>query len=271
MGFAALILALSFLGASTIELGDLSSGGHGEKITGYGLGYFLWVTSIGIFSIGQLLAIKIKKDEKLSFFKVIILQCVFLMAVLFSYYAPSNSMYKFNESKQAVFSERCEKSIENVSQKIFSVKGIAFSRNYGSSYRKNKNDGLWYSSGERPAGYLLYKGLIDFYEIKTSPNGEGLYEKYIRKVAEDPDYRKPISLSSNRMSEYFVEIVPYESEREFNLYGETITVSRSEDNVIIATTSYVYDRTNKIFCGPSINDEYSQLKFMARLLDSQDL
>ncbi len=126
-GVIALGIALSFLGHSTINLGE---GPVGDRIVCYGWGYFLWVLSISSLVIVQLLIVKFKEINATEKKRISLIHKCFLGVAftIFAYYffVSETGPFFIKKENNKQFEQICN-SINNKKTKTsFHIKGLYF-------------------------------------------------------------------------------------------------------------------------------------------------
>ncbi len=262
-GFIALAFALSFLGHEKI----LIDGGGGHAwITAYGLGYVLWVASIGILSVGQY-SLSIDKSEKVT--GALLSGWVLLVLSIYSfhYFIGDNSQYSINVGRDSMFEEKCHISRMNVFKKTSDAKGIFIDPDWGASFKKG-DTGNWQHAGVGKLGSsLVNSGLLLFYEKnidrRRNSNIDNLpkYRRY-----ELGDYK---GIEADHLnSEYAVITKSFDIPKKYGMYGAEIVINDLRNEIIIATTSYLFDRIDRRFCGHAPNDRFSASGF---IIDTMNL
>jgi len=160
LGFIALAFALSFLAYDKMLMSEAPTY---AQITAYGLGYMLWITSIGILPLGQH-ALATHKSKKASIRLLSSWMILVLCVYSYHYFVGDNSRSSFNSARKSIYKEKCRDSGQTIYEKRGDVKGIYFGPDSGAGLKKV---GLfdWRISGSRNLGIKeIDSGLIQFYE-----------------------------------------------------------------------------------------------------------
>lgn len=283
--FIALIIAASFLLATKVPSGNINGGGY-VSLAGFGVGYFLWVLSIGILTIGQLFNIN---NRKVNLSKLVTIQAIWIISAssLFLYYYKFNeqSVFSFLAKREALFNEKCNSAKHQIYSHLDSSDGILIAVDALNDYHgfKKGNDGRWYKGSPdiSTLSILLGESKIRFYErIKFHSNlneaheiplytttvlDEGTYvigkPPNIRKI-----YKTKLDKSSNKYkSEITFTIVSNKSENLLNLHWAKIKIFNNKTNTLIAQTSYVFNATERRPCAPIRNEKYSPYDFLEEI------
>lgn len=267
LGFIALLLALSFLGYSKIIVSEAPTY---ARITGYGWGYYLWITSLGIYSIGQFLLSYSESENIISNKKILAIQSgwISIVFIIFSghYFIGKDSQYSIQNRRNVVFDEKCRIAEEHIYKKTNDTKGIFFDPDWGARFKEVK-PGVWYNNGVGVLGLgKLNSGLIQFYEKKnTRPSNPELIDSlpFIKYMPRDHKGFETGELES----EYAVITKSFDIPKALNIYGAEVLIKDLRDNTILAKSTYVFDRIGRKFCGHAPNGHFSVSKFIIDTLN----
>ncbi|WP_051304891.1 hypothetical protein [Chitinilyticum litopenaei] len=252
LGLSALALALSFL-----LYKEMANGNSHSPITSYGWGYTLWVTSLAVFSAGQLLRILGSKDWLVIAASTSI--GIALLTAYTGYYLTSeNSIYIVNKERAKEFQRRCASSGEQIFKRTSDVSGIF----YDPAWEREiitapKNFTHTNSVGTLGDG-SINSGLLLFYETRDEEN-PGKYLKYTL------ENRRGIP-TEKLESEYEVKTVFYNTSDRLSIYGATVTIKDLRDNSILATSTHFVENKNGKFCGNS-RGGFSTSRFIDEVLN----
>jgi hypothetical protein len=245
LGMVGLLLAISFMAYHKIMVSEAPTY---ASITAYGMGYFLWVTSIGSFAIGQFLLVR---HKNIQIIRVALSGWIVLTASIYSvyYYVGDNSLFSIQSRRNAIFKEICNVAEEHVFRRPTDTRGIFFDPDATGYFSRTKY-GFWYNSGGGVIGLgLLNSGQILFYETNSYwvKQGEAIPDgvKYTKYVLNDHRGVQSGSLES----EYAVITEPLEIPHVLNIGGAKITIKDLRNDSVVATTTYVFDRAEGRFCG----------------------
>jgi len=239
LGTAALALALSFLFYEKIVVSEAPTY---KTIVSYGWGYGLWVTSIAVLVIGQLL--RAKKVESRKIASISLASCGIIIIVYMAYYfIGDSSLFSIRTERNQEFLKRCASSGAQIYKKTDDVRGIYFDPDWGQRISFNrKKPNFKYISGAGVLGLgQLNSGHILFYETRDrrDPNN---YVKYVLR-----DHK---GIPSNHLeSEYAVITKYYKIPSRLNISGATVTIKDLRDNSILATSTFFIERESGKFCG----------------------
>lgn len=233
------------------------------KISGYGLGYFLWISSIAILSTGQY----IKSHEKNYQIKIFKPTSIILISALgaFSlhYFYSSNSHYKLISLRDHTFKEMCKTSKTTINKTASNVKSIYFNNNWGASYKLGDN-GMWLNNGVGVLANDISAGLIDFYEVDNKNNSKDkrIANPYIQFLSR----RSGGTGIDSPQSDYAVLTTNLELPRELNIQAASIKITNLKTGFILASTNYAFNESSRQFCGHSENGNFSSMNFIRKVL-----
>lgn len=283
-----LLIAISFLGASQVPSGDINGGGN-VSISGYGIGYFLWVLSIGIFTIGQILPVKPAKNKPSNFSKMVIVQVVWILSStsIFIYYYKfsQESVHRLLAEREELFINKCEDTDMHIYEHLETSNGVLITinaRNDNNGFNKGK-DGSWYrkSSDILALNSLLGTHKISFYErIKLHDGDNKAYDSpmYTTTILSEGDYNigrgpntrkvyktKIGGLSAQYKSDITLTIIPEKSSPLLNIYWANIKIVNNKSEKLLAETSYAYNANDRRLCAATKNGRFSPYDLLSKV------
>lgn len=241
LGFLALVIATSFLFHKKIIVSEAPTY---KTIMSYGWGYGLWVTSLAVFSVGQLLRVRGAGTRQIaiaSFYS-----CSLLLAGYMTYYfVGDNSLFSIRAERDQEFRNRCASSGEQIFKRTNDVRGIFFDPDWEwriSSNRNNPNFKSIDGAGVLGLGHLN-SGHLLFYETRDRNNPSS----YVQYILGDHKGTPKQQLES----EYSVITNTYEIPERLNISGATVTIKDMRDNSIVATSTFFIENESGRFCGGS--------------------
>ena len=192
----------------------------------------LWVSSIGILTIGQF-ALATNKSDKfigalLSGWVVLVL-CIYS----FHYYVGKNSLYSIDVGRNNVFEEMCRVSRQNIYTKANDAEGVFFDPDWGARFKK-VDSGDWYNDGVGVLGLgVVNSGLLLLYETVNDRGHKSRLDsnpKYRRYLLGD---HKGIEVD-HLNSEYAVITKTYDIPKQYGIYGAEIVIKDlRNDNILV--------------------------------------
>jgi hypothetical protein len=256
LGFIALALAISFLFHKKIIVSEAPTY---KTIMSYGWGYGLWVTSLAVFSIGQLLRALGAEGRQITIASFS--SCSLLLAGYTTYYfAGDNSLFSIRTERNQEFQKRCASSGERIFKRTNDVRGIFFDPDWQWEIFFNRDKPSFKYIGG--AGVLglghLNSGHLLFYETRDRKDPSS----YVKYVLGD---HKGIPIDRLE-SEYAVITNHYEIPARLNISGATVTIKDLRDNSIVATSTFFVENESGKFCG-NPRGHFSTSIFMTEVLN----
>lgn len=261
-GFIALAFALSFLFYTKIAASEAPTY---SIITAYGWGYYLWITSIGTFAIGQH---TLSSNQSLGQYRIAILGWIFFTAIIYLiyYFVGYNSLYSIEYRRSEIFNQKCSLAGEHIFQRPHNTKGIFFGPGLGVRLVKSdKND--WNKHYDILLGSSFTREkLISFYEIIngsrdiTTAKPNFAFKRFFINDYKGTD-------TNNLESEYAVLFEKYDIPENLNIEGAKVIIKDLRNKSIIATTEYTFDPVEKKFCGKEENGIFSTEAFIINSLE----
>jgi hypothetical protein len=254
--FVSLLLSTSFLAHTSIELPDVS-----YRISAYGLGYMLWISSIGLLLFGQLFSGYKKYRHAYSLAISLWLGVVFF-TYLGHYMIGPDSRYSIGIERDSQFNAICKVSYQRIYATVDNVYGIFYDPNWGVRYQ-NRYDKGWENIG---AG-VLQGGIgeassISFYETKNyDPEKDPEQKKYVRHLSGNSRM-----LTDHLESNYAVIGRSLNLPESLGLIGKQIFIKDLNQDKILAHTTYIYDRLERRFCGHAPKGHFSTSRFLGSVL-----
>lgn len=255
LGFIALGLAISFLLHKSIIVSEAPTY---KTIMSYGWGYGLWVTSLAVFSIGQLLR-TLKTEERQITIAAFSSCCILLGGYMTYYFTGENSLFSIRTEREHEFQNRCASSGEHIFKKTNDVQGVFFDPDWEwriSSNRNNPNFKSINGAGVLGLGQLN-SGHLLFYETRDR-NNQSSYVKYLLG-----DHKG--TPTQQLESEYSVITNTHEIPDRLNISGATVTIKDLRDNSIVAISTFFIENESGRFCGGS-QEGFSTSAFMREAL-----
>ena len=257
-GFIALLFALSFLGYEKIIVSEAPSY---ASITAYGLGYTLWVMSIGTLSLGQY-CLSVNTSTKVS---IKLLSGWFVIVISMygaHYFVGEASLYSINVSRDSIFEEKCRSSGQKIYRKVNDATGVYVNPDGGVRF-KRYSFGDWYTDGGGVQGVsYVNSGHLLFYE-RNDDRAEHEKLKYRRFKLRD---HRGIAVESLN-SEYAILTNHFDIPKKLGIRGAEIVIKDLRNDRILATSSYVHDRIGKGFCGHAPKGRFSVTSFAIDVLN----
>ena len=224
---AALLLALIFLFYKQIPVSEAPTY---EVITGYGLGYFLWVLSMLVLLVGEtLIALKVTSTGKQILIQLGVLMAASLAYAAY-YYIGTNSLYAIQKQRAQYFSELCSTSGEYIFEQIAPVNSVLNHSN----------------------------GFSEFSDVVNNEYSGSSWSLNLNATAlvQAPD--AAYEIISINTSQNLPEAL--------GLKGEEIQVKRRATGQVIAKSSYVVSKNNRQICAHIENGTYSVSRFVVKAL-----
>lgn len=262
-GFIAIAFALSFLFYSEIATSEAPTFGI---ISAYGWGYYLWITSIGTFAVGQY---SLSNGQSLSHYRKTILSWISFTAFIYLlyYFVGFNSQHSIAVRRSEIFNQKCSLAGEHVFQRPHNTKGIFFGPGYGVLLARTDR-GDWNKNHDVLHGRDLTDArLISFYELI---NGS---RNLLKSFQPKTQYTKSLfndykEIDTNSLeSEYAVLFEKYDIPENLNIEGAKVIIKDRSNESIIASTDYIFDPIEKKFCGKDENGIFSTEAFIINSLE----
>jgi len=255
LGFLAFALAISFLFHKKIIVSEAPTY---KTIMSYGWGYGLWVTSLAVFSVGQLLRVLGAETRQIAIASFS--SCSLLLAVYMTYYfVGTNSLFSIRSERDKEFQKRCASSGEQIFKRTNDARGIFFDPDWELRISSNRDKPSFkYIGGAGVLGLgYLNSGYLLFYETR-SRNDPDSYVKYVLG-----DHK---GTPTDRLeSEYAVITNYYEIPARLNITGATVTIKDLRDSSILATSTFFIENESGRFCGGT-QGGFSTSAFMTEVL-----
>lgn len=256
LAFLGLVFALSFLLYEKIVINAVPSY---SPIVAYGWGYGLWVTSLAVLTVGQLLQAHMPDERRTAIASIS--TCALFVAVYATYYvAGKNSLFSIHSQRIQEFESRCALAGEKINKRSNDVKGIFFDPDWEWSIGQKYDDkpDFKYISGVGVIGLgHLNSGHLLFYETKDEKKA-GSYLKYVLG-----EYKG--SKSDRLESEYAVTTVPADIPARLNIFGATVTITDRRDDSVMATATFFLENESGAFCG-NPRGSFSTSQFITEVL-----
>ena len=241
LGFIALALAISFLFSNKILVSEAPTY---TTIASYGWGYSLWVTSLAVFSIGQLL--RVFGADKRQIIIATFSSCSLLLTGYATYYfVGGNSLHSIRTEREHEFQKLCASSGEKIFKRTNDVQGIYFDPNWNFGvYATREKPNFKYIGGGNTLGVgYVNSGYLLFYETKDSEDSS----TYLKFVLGDHKGTPTDRLES----QYAVITNHYKIPARLNISGANVTIKDLRDNSILATSTFFIENESGKFCGNS--------------------
>jgi len=264
VGFMALFIALTFLFHDDIMV---SAAPAYKKIVGYGYGYFLWVTAIGLFSIAQLMKALPRNSPPEGLFARSFF-CAGWLGVciglfIYHFYLREGSTHSLEQERSRVFSESCENAKYAIFMRDEKADSIFFDPDRGVEITQWE-DGTWHVGfvGRQGAG-KLNSGMIRYYEKAERNNSKTA--RYRRFYPNHEGTEVDAIQSSHSVVTKTRDLA-----ESLNIYAAHIVIRNLESSQVVAETRYVLDKTNGRFCnGVDGGKEFSTSRFVTDALNLQ--
>jgi len=238
-GIIALALAITFIFSKKIMVSEAPTY---AAIVSYGWGYGLWVTSLSVFSIGQILRTLDVNSRKIAITSI--LSCCLLLAGYMAYYfVGNNSLHSIHIERDQEFQKRCASSGTQIYKKTDDVRGIFFDPDWEQriGFNRKKPDFKYIGGGGVLGLGHLNSGHLLFYETRDRKDANS-YMKYVLG-----DFR---GIPTNKLeSEYAVITEYHDIPARLNISGATVTIKDLRNNSILATSTFFIERESGRFCG----------------------
>ena len=123
-GVMSLVFALSFLLYAKIAISEAPT--H-VNIVGYGFGYFLWVLSIGVLTVGQWAKWKEKTFSEIAKFEIVWIGiCSFLFMYQFCF--KDNSHCSLQNERKKIFEQNCKNAKQTIYIKNQKAESVYFNQ-----------------------------------------------------------------------------------------------------------------------------------------------
>lgn len=263
LSIVALLLALSFLHDERIMVNAVPAY---QKISGYGWGFCLWVLSITVLTVGQLLRVI---DSEMSPEMKVLVHLVFCGMVVYLFvdhhYLSHGSHYYSQKERSLVFNKHCKMAEEKIYKKLDLRRSSIFIPEDSAPVFKKKR-WKWENAYYNSIGLLANRNaLIAFYETKNTQGNKIEQSLY-------PYLSVKSSSSKIRIieieSEYSLVVEKFEFPRKLNLLGGVARIAHMESGEVLASSYFIFDGKNGKFCGKSENGSYSIAEFLVRALES---
>lgn len=260
LALACLGVALQFLFTHRLPQG---SSGNYVTITGYGWGYYLWVSALAVLALGQFARLC-----KMGPWVAILLWGAWLgiTAPWFSgYFRPiGESITRLHEAREHAFAEKCATATEHIYRKVSGpIGGVYISPDFGEHASVQGNHVSSFGGGRQAEAYLGYPE-VGYIEVDSNDASSGpkVTAPYLRMFPHHLGDQAVTQLASH----YSYSRSRFSFPETYGLEGATITVTDLSDHSIVATTSYVYDSQKFRFCGAVQNGSFSAWGFLYRVL-----
>lgn len=267
----ALLLALLFLAYKTVVMDFFV--GHDHDIVGYGLGYWLWVLSIGTLFVGDLLVYKGKGQyfsDKTGKRVVVLTACAAIMIFSYEIFGALQTLQtelKISREREReterVFEEKCRLAGEHIYGKPGKVKGV-FVRNLAGCDTVCSDTNTW----ERE---IVNRGFLKFTEIEhhswnAAPHLNPISRKrYLRFKKGNTNGEGVDEMGS----EYAVEGTNLSADvQHLNISGGEIRIIRNSTQEVLAKTTFFATTTlPRKCCGCDSSGRFSLEGFLIRVLE----
>jgi hypothetical protein len=255
LGFIAFALAVSFLFHKKIIVSEAPTY---KVIMSYGWGYGLWVSSLAVFSIGQLLRAQDAKNSRITAVSLASFGLA-LAGYMAYYFVGNNSLFSIRVEREQEFQKRCASAGERILKKTNDAKGVFFDPDWESQigYNRDKPNFKYIAGGGVLGLGLVNSGYLLFYETRDSKAPSN----YVKYVLGDHKGTNSIRLES----EYAVLTNYHQIPPRLNIYGATVTIKDLRDNSLVATSTFFLERENGKFCG-NTRGEFSARSFIPEVL-----
>jgi hypothetical protein len=269
LGLISLLFALSFLFHTKIPHGELSD--H-HCISSYDWGYFLWILSISLLLIVDIVALFFRNIP----FMLIILPAftiIALSALFMNYhYLHKNSQYQMERRLDKMFKEGCKLAGEKIYKNPeFNVSGIFFRPRYARTYYAGINNGHFSSCSieeiSDAKNQLLKKRLISFYETAKYDDKvpSNRFYSFADKGEDTKFLKSEYTLTSESVN------LRGDSSGSINTSGyikaEKLLIIENKTQSIVAETTYVANHWDHRFCGDSVSGVFSTEAFLTKILN----
>lgn len=266
--FISLVLAISFILHDEIFLGmNVGFDKVYGNVAGYGFGYLFWVTSIGIFLIGQLTLSPTEKKHNKIFATIAYL--IFIgtasLSFLHHFYMSDKGAYALFTERGEALDRACESARDLIHQTLPEKLDSLYIRGGLITDHERNIFGYWKKVGSGSIEASLPG--ISFYEKDNSDRhtpgrDTSLYISHNIKTRER-------SFSNELKSRYLVEMTEIQFSKRLGIIGYRTTMTDLTNNTLIAETSYYYQKRGGRLCGEISGNRFSGADFFKRILHSK--
>ena len=252
LSLVALLLSLSFLLHQTIP--SYAGGIIHHTITGYGLGYYLWVLGISFFFFGQISTAESSQHNN-TIFTITVCTVQLLLFCLGSFYfhkqysIGEHSPKNISNAREQYFDEYCPESTEEIYANVNNVKGIFF--------------------GPKTTFFnqeFLRSGAIEFFETENSDKNGKPYLRYsVIPATTPPKHPKMLIVEVDDLgSDYKIIANALETppKEELLIRVQLLSIVSTKTNSIVARSSSV-KKINSFgrdkYCGTKMEFIYDAL------------
>lgn len=248
LSFIALLLGLSFLLFSEFN----PSGAPGNfPIVSYGWGFYLWIATIGLFSLGQFCQYRKFGERKVIYLLSIWIIVSFTFFAV-AYFRGENCQFSINQHRQSMFDKYCSISGQHIYIKVTDdIQGLFFesesddnSKLLEKSVRAEADDGRSEGISLMNNGYLVFVEARNLDKQKFQKDTLQFleYKKYEFGVAHGEDV-------GSIQSKYSVSTRAFDIPKLLALRGAEISIKNLKNGSIVSKTSYIIDELNQKSCG----------------------
>lgn len=243
----AAMLALSFLTKDEIIRNE---GGGTSHITAYGIGYFLWVTSLIM-----LLVAKALYGDSYSFQAALVsISVTFILSLsifLNHFMFSNNSQFELYLARSNVMKSECKKAKSVIYKTKNNVKSIYYENTYAGNYEKD-NAGKWRLVG---SGISVDSSALDFYEVLNDMHRpDGSTKKYVKFIAKSNDWK---GVPEDQLaSEISILSKPLVFPSRYNIVGATEKIIDNASSEVMAEMTYVFDPSTGTLCSDQIEGRH---------------
>jgi len=268
LSFISLAILVFFL--SVVKTTDIS--GHKDMITGYGWGYFLWISAVVILIIGQLLKSEGENNQRnlnSTIVPLAICSIISLSTFAHYFYFSKTAPYALIKERNETFDRICTQVHEQIYQDIDDVKGFYIDPYLG-VYCK-------VSSSEKSCRYVQspVSGLIVRNKIFVERKTKEYYEEdtseyqYVRILPKHVDKQLLKIPTNNLESNYSVVATSLteDIDSNLNIWAQSIKIHNINTGEVVAESGFVISEIDNKFCGETKNNTYSTLDFITNSLN----
>lgn len=261
LSIASLSCALFFLTKERLVVSEASTT---ESIVAYGFGYFLWVLSIAILFIGEVLKYyKISNKNQILYLSLFIV----ISGASFSayYFKGDDSVYNIFSERGKQFERLCGMVKEEIYKPVKDVKGVFIDRVPGNYFDKITGKHIRGGYGSRLISLVRGKHVV--FEERHSHSKRETKLPYVRIYSNKPHDRMPTDkLEANYavMADNLADNLP----KSLGILSYKVYIKSRVTNEIYAETSFVTVINEYKICVPVDSGSYSIPGFVNRVFDS---